>query len=207
MADQETGRRILVTGGTGLFGSAIRSIVEAEPVAGEEWFFVGSSDANLLWGMLCRVCSSLSLDTNSLFVYASARTRDFNATKDLFERVRPTHVIHLAALVGGLFRNMKYKVAGAISVLIFFAVGLTAVLRLALQVEFFRDNMRINDNVMECCRLLNVNKLVSCLSTCIFPDRTTYPIDETMVHNGPPHSSNEGYAYAKRMIDVMNRFD
>eukprot|EP00936_MAST-01D_sp_MAST-1D-sp1_P000839 g839.t1 len=26
-----------------------------------------------------------------------------------------------------------------------------------------------------------------------------------MVHNGAPHPSNEGYAYAKRMIDVMNR--
>jgi hypothetical protein len=28
---------------------------------------------------------------------------------------------------------------------------------------------------------LQVKKLVSCLSTCIFPDKTTYPIDETMV--------------------------
>lgn len=26
-----------------------------------------------------------------------------------------------------------------------------------------------------------------------------------MIHNGPPHPSNEGYAYAKRMIDVLNR--
>ena len=50
-----------------------------------------------------------------------------------------------------------------------------------------------------------VKKVVSCLSTCIFPDKTTYPIDETMIHNGPPHHSNEGYAYAKRMIDVINR--
>lgn len=58
---------------------------------------------------------------------------------------------------------------------------------------------------MECCRIYKVVKLVSCLSTCIFPDKTTYPIDETMVHNGPPHVSNEGYAYAKRMIDVLNR--
>ena len=40
---------------------------------------------------------------------------------------------------------------------------------------------------------------------CIFPDKTTYPIDESMIHDGPPHPSNEGYAYAKRMIDVMNR--
>ena len=83
--------------------------------------------------------------------------------------------------MGGLFSNLKYKV------------------------EFFRENILINDNVMECCRIYKVVKLVSCLSTCIFPDKTTYPIDETMVHNGPPHTSNEGYAYAKRMIDVLNR--
>jgi len=50
-----------------------------------------------------------------------------------------------------------------------------------------------------------VEKCVSCLSTCIFPDKTSYPIDETMIHNGPPHDSNYGYAYAKRMIDVQNR--
>ena len=29
--------------------------------------------------------------------------------------------------------------------------------------------------------LLQVKKCVSCLSTCIFPDKTTYPIDESMV--------------------------
>ena len=52
---------------------------------------------------------------------------------------------------------------------------------------------------------LQVKKCVSCLSTCIFPDKTTYPIDETMVHNGPPHDSNFGYAYSKRMIDVLNK--
>jgi len=63
----------------------------------------------------------------------------------------------------------------------------------------------MNDNIMEACREHKVVKLVSCLSTCIFPDKTTYPIDETMIHNGAPHTSNEGYAYAKRMIDVLNR--
>ena len=39
-----------------------------------------------------------------------------------------------------------------------------------------------------------VKKLVSCLSTCIFPDKTAYPINEGMLHSGPPHRSNEGYA-------------
>lgn len=58
---------------------------------------------------------------------------------------------------------------------------------------------------MQECHARGVAKLVSCLSTCVFPDATTYPIDETMIHNGPPHFSNEGYAYAKRMVDVQNR--
>jgi len=43
------------------------------------------------------------------------------------------------------------------------------------------------------------------MSTCVFPDKTTYPVDETMIHNGPPHFTNESYAYAKRMIDVLSR--
>ncbi len=145
---------MLVTGGTGLVGKAIEAVVTREAKTNESWIFLSSKDGDL---------------------------RDRAATRAIFEQHRPTHVIHLAALVGGLFRNMKYKV------------------------EFYRENVLINDNVMECCREFEVKKLVSCLSTCIFPDKTTYPIDETMIHNGEPHSSNCGYAYAKRMIDVLNR--
>lgn len=47
--------------------------------------------------------------------------------------------------------------------------------------------------------------MLSRLSTCTFPDKTTYPINETVIHNGPPHSSNFGYLCAERMIDVQNR--
>merc|ERR1712123_110567 len=71
--------------------------------------------------------------------------------------------------------------------------------------DFFRSNMKMNDNILEASKKIDVKKLVSCLSTCIFPDKTTYPIDETMVHDGPPHPSNFGYSYAKRMIDVQNK--
>ena len=53
---------------------------------------------------------------------------DAAATKALFDKVKPTHVIHLAAMVGGLFRNMKYNV------------------------EFFRVNTQINDNVLACAK-------------------------------------------------------
>lgn len=45
-----------------------------------------------------------------------------------------------------------------------------------------RKNIQINDNVLEISHQYGVKKVVSCLSTCIFPDKTTYPIDETMVN-------------------------
>lgn len=32
---------------------------------------------------------------------------DKKSTEELFEKYKPTHVIHLAAIVGGLFVNMK----------------------------------------------------------------------------------------------------
>ncbi|XP_065184668.1 GDP-L-fucose synthase-like [Sycon ciliatum] len=147
------GKKILVTGGTGLVGRGIEFAALSDKREDEEWIFLSSKDCNLT-----------SMDE----------------TRKLFEMHKPTHVIHLAAMVGGLFSNLRQNA------------------------EFFRVNMLINDSVLNCCREFKVEKLVSCLSTCIFPDKTTYPIDETMVHNGPPHSSNFGYAYAKRMLDVQN---
>ncbi|XP_026543508.1 GDP-L-fucose synthase [Notechis scutatus] len=155
MAEPEKQKRILVTGGSGLVGKAIQKVIaDGEQRPDEKWIFVSSKEADL---------------TNAA------------ETSALFEKHKPTHVIHLAATVGGLFRNLNHNL------------------------EFWRKNIHINDNVLQAAFESGVQKAVSCLSTCIFPDKTTYPIDETMIHNGPPHSSNFGYAYAKRMIDVQNR--
>jgi len=66
-------------------------------------------------------------------------------------------------------------------------------------------NVSINTNVLKACHLSGVKKVVSCLSTCIFPDKTTYPINETMLHNGPPHQSNDAYAYAKRLLEIQSK--
>ena len=177
----------MVTGGSGLYGMAIRAhVAQSAEEKDATWVFLSSKDGDL---------------------------RDRKATEAIFERVRPTHVIHLAAMVGGLFANMSKKVEfyRENMLMYFFSVSLRG--REQQRAESARGTTRgrrrhprrRNDNVMECCRIYKVQKLVSCLSTCIFPDKTTYPIDETMIHDGAPHLSNEGYAYAKRMIDVMNR--
>ncbi|XP_059203673.1 GDP-L-fucose synthase-like [Centropristis striata] len=148
--------RVLVTGGSGLVGKAIEHVVEQEggKLEGEEWIFLSSKEADLV---------------------------DAGQTRAVFKKYRPTHVIHLAAKVGGLYLHMKENL------------------------HFLRDNLKINDNVLQTAHETGVTKVVSCLSSCIFPDKTTYPIDEKMMHNGPPHDSNFGYSHAKRMIDVQNR--
>ena len=58
----------------------------------------------------------------------------------------------------------------------------------------------MNDNVLRCAHENDVQRVVSCLSTCIFPDKTTYPINETMVHLGPPHDSNYGYRFYELLV-------
>ena len=88
---------IMVTGGSGLVGQGIKACIDREESA-ETWVFLTSKDGDL---------------------------RDKDQTKAIFEKYKPTHVIHLAARVGGLFSNMKYKV------------------------EFWRENVAINDNVLQ----------------------------------------------------------
>jgi GDP-L-fucose synthase len=61
----------------------------------------------------------------------------------------------------------------------------------------------INTNVIESCRKHNIKDLVVFLSTCVFPDNVEYPLTENKIHLGPPHFSNDAYAYAKRMVDVQ----
>jgi GDP-L-fucose synthase len=53
--------------------------------------------------------------------------------------------------------------------------------------------------------LHGVKKLLAFLSTCVFPDKVEYPLNADKIHLGPPHTSNDAYAYAKRMVDVQLR--
>ena len=93
----------------------------------------------------------------------------------------PDYVIHLAAKVGGIKANMN-KLA-----------------------NFYYDNTMISTNVLHYAKEYNVKKVLSVLSTCVYPDVVEYPLKEKDIHNGEPHSSNFAYAHVKRMIDVQSR--
>ena len=140
--------RILVTGGSGLVGTALK-----EEVVGSEhtWIFSSSSICDL---------------------------REYSQVLLYFSTRKPDYVVHLAANVGGLFKNLEHNV------------------------KMYEDNMLMNFNVLRACHEIKITNCLCILSTCIFPDKTTYPINETMLHNGEPHNSNAGYSYSKRMLDI-----
>ncbi|WVF66425.1 hypothetical protein IAT40_001165 [Kwoniella sp. CBS 6097] len=158
--DSQEKEVVLVTGGTGLVGSALHYLIDTEPInspygrrENERWVFLSSRECDL---------------------------RDVDVTRSTLCKYGAKRVIHLAAKVGGLFANMSS------------------------QHTFLRDNCLMNDSVLQASHELGVDKVVSCLSTCVFPDKVTYPLTEDKIHLGPPHPSNFGYSHAKRLIDVQN---
>ena len=117
-------------------------------------------------------------------MYVSSADYDLTSaeqTSEMFNFYKPEHVIHLAAKVGGLKANMEYSA------------------------DFYFENILINTNVLHCAYKAGTKKVLSLLSTCIYPDVFKYPLTEDKIHAGQPHYSNFPYAYAKRMLDVQSR--
>jgi GDP-L-fucose synthase len=139
--------KVLVTGGTGLVGSALK---EFKP----EWIYISSKDCDL---------------------------SDYSKVKQLLSEQRPDVIIHLAANVGGLFKNASHRL------------------------EMFNSNLIMNYNLLENAYNAGIRRVICCLSTCIFPDGLNRSLTEKDLHLGEPHHSNYGYAYAKRIMEVQCR--
>lgn len=119
------------------------------------------------------------------FVYISSKMydlTDYVQVEEMFKKYQPDYVLHLAAYVGGLYYNIKNSV------------------------EMFENNMLMSINIIRYSYKYGVKRVMSCLSTCIFPEKMTYPLNEDQLHEGKPYHENEAYAYAKRMTESLTRF-
>lgn len=104
---------------------------------------------------------------------------DMAATRRLFEATRPELVFHLAAKVGGIGANSR------------------------LPGTFFRDNMAMGLNVLECARVFGVPKVVIAGTVCAYPKFTPVPFKESDLWNGYPEETNAPYGVAKKALLVM----
>lgn len=82
-------------------------------------------------------------------------------------------VIIAAAKVGGVLANFKNAV------------------------EFFNDNIQIQNNLINNAYLNNINKLIFLGSSCIYPKNINHPIKEEDLLTGELEKTNEAYALAK----------
>jgi len=98
---------------------------------------------------------------------------DQRAVRDFFDEVRPEAVILAAARVGGIHANNSQP-------------G-----------QFIRDNLLIQDNVINAAHRCGVAKLVFLGSSCIYPKLAPQPIKEEYLLTGPLEPTNEWYAVAK----------
>jgi GDP-L-fucose synthase len=95
------------------------------------------------------------------------------AVRSFFDDARPEVVVMAAARVGGIYANNSHP-AG-----------------------FLRDNLLIQDNVIDAAYRSGVAKFVFLGSSCIYPKMAPQPIKEDYLLTGPLEPTNEWYAIAK----------
>jgi len=127
------------------------------------------------YGMVGRNLQDVVDGTFVFLARGDVDLEDRAATLAHFERERYDAVVHLAALVGGLYMHIDNNQ------------------------EVYARNKRINDNVIDACAAAGVKRGVFCSSSCVFPSAPpSFPMDEAMHLLGEPHPTNRGYARAKR---------
>jgi len=96
-----------------------------------------------------------------------------NQVNQFFAEHRPDYVFLAAAKVGGIHANSTYPV------------------------DFIRDNLRIELNVIESSFENKIKKLLFLGSSCIYPKFATQPIKESELLAGALEPTNQAYALAK----------
>ena len=145
-------QKVIVTGGAGFLGSYV--IRELRKNGCENIFIPRSKDCDL---------------------------RNESAIKHMYEREKPTLVIHLAAIVGGIGANQREP-------------G-----------RFFYDNAIMGIQLLEFARLAKIKKFVAIGTICGYPKFSPIPFREDDLWNGYPEETNAPYGLAKKMLLVQSQ--
>ena len=99
----------------------------------------------------------------------------------LYDSARPTMVIHLAAVVGGIGANRENP-------------G-----------KFFYDNAIMGIQLLEFARQKNIKKFVAVGTICAYPKFAPIPFREEDLWNGYPEETNAPYGLAKKIMLVQSQ--
>ncbi len=127
----------------------------------------------LVGSAICRYLSAAGYDRLLLRTSRELDLRERNAVWEFFRNERPEYVVLAAAKVGGIHANSTYPV------------------------DFLRDNLLIQSNVIDACYEFSVQRLLFLGSSCIYPKLCPQPIREEYLLTGPLEPTNRPYAVAK----------
>jgi GDP-L-fucose synthase len=144
--------RIVVTGGAGFLGSHVIERLHEE--GAKEIFVPRSGEYDLV---------------------------ERESIRRLISDAKPTVIIHLAAVVGGIGANMKNP-------------GL-----------FFYKNLMMGVQLIEEARVSKVKKFVAIGTICAYPKFAPVPFKEEDLWNGYPEETNAPYGLAKKMMLVQSQ--
>jgi len=139
---------VLITGGNGFLG---RNVVEAFKSAGAEVVAPTHKQADLIQPGVALA---------------------------LFKKHKPSHVVHLAARVGGIGYN---QVAPA---------------------PLYFDNLMMGTHTIEAAREADVEKTILLGTVCSYPKFTPVPFREESIWDGYPEETNAPYGIAKKALLV-----
>ena len=117
----------------------------------------------------------------------SRKELDFSNYEKLlnwFNKFQPSVVIIAAAKVGGILANKNNPY------------------------DFIFENLKIQINIIEICRICKIKKIIFLGSSCIYPKLSDQPIKEEYLLKSPLEKTNEFYAIAKiaglKMCEALN---
>jgi GDP-L-fucose synthase len=145
-------QRVLVTGGHGFLG---RRVVERLRALG---------------------CAHVAAPRS-----AEHDLRRLDHIERVYENVRPSLVLHLAAVVGGIGANRERPA------------------------EFFYDNLVMGVQLLDRAWRAGIPKFVAVGTVCAYPKFAPVPFSEDDIWNGYPEETNAPYGLAKKMLLVQSQ--
>lgn len=118
------------------------------------------------------------------WVYISSEQfnlEEYHNCLSMIEEYRPDAILHLASRVGGIKNNLEN------------------------QISFYEVNTKINFNTLKAAKEMKVKRVLSCLSTCAFPELKKYPFSEEDFFDGIPVKSNFSYGITKRNLFLQTK--
>lgn len=116
--------------------------------------------------------------TDAIFLSSN----DYDLTKEyevkkMFDELKPTRIIHLAAKVGGIIDNIENPIS------------------------YLDDNILMNTFLLKYCYEYGVERYTAVLSSCAYPKfAKTYPMKEDTMYDGRLDENTFSYGLSKRVM-------